>query len=250
MITTELKNASDPETLGLEMYELISRLYPICRSITGDGVRETLAIVGERIPLDVNEVPTGTPVFDWVVPKEWNIRDAYIKDPNGNKVVDFQQSNLHVVSYSVPVRARMSLETLKEHLHSDPEHPEWIPNRSSYYKEAWGFCLRHDDLQKLEAGEYEVCIDASLEDGSLTYGECLLAGDVADEVLVSTHVCHPSLCNDNLSGIAVAAFLRNALRDARSTTPTGSSSSPRRSARSRGWPATRTPRRGSATAWC
>lgn len=211
MDIAELGHAIGSEALGLEMHDLISRLYPICRSITGDGVRETLAVIGKRIPLDVHEVRTGTPVFDWLVPREWNIRDAYIKGPGGDKVVDFQRSNLHVVGYSVPVRTRMSLEDLKGHLHSHPEHPEWIPNRTSYYKEAWGFCLSHNDLQKLEPGEYEVCIDASLEDGYLTYGECLLPGADDGEVLISTHVCHPSLCNDNLSGIAVATFLAQAL---------------------------------------
>jgi len=211
MNIAELKDAIDSETLGLEMYDMISRLHPICRSITGDGVRETLAVVDERAPLNVHEVPTGTPVFDWVVPKEWNIRDAYIKGPNGDKVVDFQRSNLHVVGYSLPIDERMSLESLKPHLHSDPAHPQWIPNRTSYYKEGWGFCLSHHDLERLEEGEYEVRIDSTLEDGSLTYGECFLPGVVAEEVLFSTHVCHPSLCNDNLSGIAVATFLAQIL---------------------------------------
>jgi aminopeptidase-like protein len=190
-----------------EMYRFVSRLYPICRSITGNGVRETLQIVQEHIPLTIQEVPSGTPVFDWTVPKEWNIRDAYIKNARGERVVDFQKSNLHVVSYSVPIRKKMSLEELKTHLFTLPEHPDWIPYRTSYYKESWGFCLSHKQFMELQDEEYEVCIDVSLEDGHLTYGESYLPGEISDEVLISCHVCHPSLCNDNLSGIALVTFL-------------------------------------------
>jgi aminopeptidase-like protein len=197
----------DAGDIGADIYRLIERLYPICRSITGDGVRETLDIIGEYIPLKTFEVPSGTRVFDWVVPKEWNIRDAYIKDSRGNRVVDFQQSNLHVVSYSVPVCGRMSLDVLKDHLFSLPEHPDWIPYRTSYYNESWGFCLSHNQLQGLTDNEYEVCIDSTLSEGHLTYGECYLKGESENEILVYTHICHPSLCNDNLSGIAVATFL-------------------------------------------
>lgn len=189
------------------MYRLIADLYPICRSITGDGVRQTLARIGRDIPLEIREVPSGTHVLDWTVPREWNIRDAYIKDAAGRRVVDFQRSNLHVVSYSVPVRARMRLAELRPHLHSLPEHPEWVPYRTTYYKEDWGFCLSHRQLSTLSDDEYEVCIDSSLRDGHLTWGECYLAGQEAAEVLVSCHVCHPSLCNDNLSGIALATQL-------------------------------------------
>jgi aminopeptidase-like protein len=194
------------------MHRFIAEAYPICRSITGDGLRRTLALVRERIPVDVHEVPSGTPVFDWTVPKEWNIRDAWIKDPGGNKVVDFQTHNLHVLNYSVPVHAKLPLEKLKEHLFTLPDKPDLIPYRTSYYKEAWGFCLTHHQLQALPAGEYEVFIDATLEDGSLTYGELLLEGETEREVLLSAHVCHPSLCNDNLSGIAVMAWLAQALQ--------------------------------------
>jgi aminopeptidase-like protein len=203
----DLHDAVDADAAGRGIHALVSRLYPICRSITGDGVRETLRVLRDLIPLTVHEVPTGTRVFDWTVPKEWNIRDAYVKDMQGTKVIDFQKSNLHVAGYSVPVRKRMSLAELKGHLHTLPEHPDWIPNRTSYYQETWGFCLSHRQLQELRDGEYEVCIDSSLEDGHLTYGECYLPGRTADEVLVSCHICHPSLCNDNLSGIAVATFL-------------------------------------------
>jgi aminopeptidase-like protein len=190
-----------------EMFHLVRRLYPICRSITGDGVRETLKILQENIPLSVHEVPTATQVFDWTVPREWNIKDAYIKDPEGRRVVDFRQCNIHVVSYSVPVRQKMSLKALKHHLHTLPEQPEWIPYRTSYYKESWGFCLSHNQLMSLDDGEYEVCIDSLLEPGHLTFGEYYVPGEIANEVLISCHVCHPSLCNDNLSGIVLATFL-------------------------------------------
>lgn len=191
---------------GQDMYALIEQLYPICRSITGDGVRQTLDRLRELIPLEVHEVPSGTPAFDWTVPREWNIRDAYVKDAGGRRVIDFQRHNLHVVNYSVPVHARMSLAQLRPHLHSLPDQPDLIPYRTAYYKESWGFCLPHRQLEALTEAQYEVCIDSTLEDGHLTYGECLVRGSSAREVLVSCHVCHPSLCDDNLSGIAVAAF--------------------------------------------
>jgi len=189
------------------MYVLMTDLYPICRSITGEGVRQTLSILQRHIPLEIHEVPTGTRVFDWTVPKEWNIRDAYIKNVHGDRVVDFQKSNLHVVSYSVPVKKKVSLFELRKHLYSLPDRPDWIPYRTSYYNETWGFCLSHRQLEALPDGDYEVCVDASLKDGYLTYGEYVISGESSDEVLISCHVCHPSLCNDNLSGIAVATFL-------------------------------------------
>lgn len=207
MTIAELHDAVDVDAVGGDLHCLISRLYPLCRCITGDGVRQTLRILGEHIPLEVHEVPTGTPVFDWTVPQEWNIRDAYIRDPQGKKVVDFKDSNLHVVGYSMPIRRRMPLSELKEHLHTLPEHPDWIPHRTSYYKETWGFCLSQRQFEQLTPGEYEVCIDSSLNDGHLTYGEYFLEGATADEVLISCHTCHPSLCNDNLSGLAVATGL-------------------------------------------
>jgi aminopeptidase-like protein len=198
---------ADPMRAGDEMYALAQQLYPICRSITGDGVRQTLAILRERIPLELHEVASGTPVFDWTVPKEWNIRDAYIKNPHGERVVDFHRSNLHVVNYSIPVRAKMRLAELRPHLHSLPEQPRLIPYRTSYYSESWGFCLRHEDLVGLPDDEYEVCIDSTLQPGSLTYGEYALPGNSQDEVVIYTHTCHPSLANDNLSGLAVVTFL-------------------------------------------
>jgi aminopeptidase-like protein len=159
------------------------------------------------VPLTVHEVPSGTQVFDWMVPREWNIRDAYVKNARGERVIDFRRSNLHVVNYSMPVRERMSLEQLRPHLFTLPDRPEWIPYRTSYYAESWGFCLSQRQLEALEDGEYEVCIESSLEPGSLTYGECYLPGESTDEILVSCHICHPSLANDNLSGVAIAAYL-------------------------------------------
>jgi len=189
------------------MYELVSELFPICRSITGDGVRQTLAIVQRYVPLAISEVPTGTQVFDWTIPQEWNIRDAYIRNSRGERVVDFKQSNLHVVNYSEPIHTTMSLDELRPHLFSNPEQPGLIPYRTSYYKRAWGFCLPHEQLIRLDDDQYEVCIDSTLADGNLTYAECYIPGSSEDEVLVSCHVCHPSLGNDNLSGISVAAFL-------------------------------------------
>lgn len=192
---------------GQEMHRFMAALYPICRSITGNGVRQTLAAIRERIPLEIHEVPSGTPVFDWTVPREWNIRDAWIKDSSGRKVVDFREHNLHVLNYSVPVHEKLPLEELRKRLFTLPDKPDLIPYRTSYYKETWGFCLRHRTLEELSEGEYEVFIDSTLEDGSLTYGECFLPGESEREVLLSTHVCHPSLCNDNLSGIAVMTWL-------------------------------------------
>jgi aminopeptidase-like protein len=199
---------------GQAMYRLISELYPICRSITGEGLRQTLRHLQAQIPLEIREVPTGTQVFDWTVPKEWNIRDAYVKDSRGERVIDFQKSNLHVVNYSVPVNRRMLLTELKEHLFTLPAHPDWIPYRTSYYKESWGFCLSERERFSLKDEEYEVFIDSSLENGHLSYGECFLAGETRDEVLISTHACHPSLCNDNLSGIALVAALARSLASA------------------------------------
>jgi len=192
---------------GGEMYALIEELYPICRSITGNGVRETLDLVGKRIPLNVQEVPSGTRVLDWEVPKEWNIRDAYILNGRGERVVDFQESNLHVVNYSIPVRERMPLAELRKNLFAIPDHPDWIPYRTSYYSETWGFCLSQRQLDRLSDGSYDVVVDSRLEDGHLTYAECRVPGRTEDEVLIFTHVCHPSLCNDNLSGIALATRL-------------------------------------------
>jgi aminopeptidase-like protein len=156
-------------------------------------------------------VASGTQVFDWTVPREWNIQDAYVKNSRGDRIIDFRESNLHVVNYSVPTQRKLSLRELRKHLHTLPDHPDWIPYRTSYYREEWGFCLSQRHLDSLPEGEYEAVIQSSLEDGHLTYGECLLPGQTSDEILISAHSCHPSLCNDNLSGVAVATFLAQAL---------------------------------------
>ena len=193
------------------MYALASRIFPLCRSITGDGVRGTLREVAGRIPLEIHEVPSGTQVLDWTVPDEWNIRDAYIATADGRRVVDFCESNLHVVSYSEGVREEMTLEELRPHLHVHPEHPEWIPYRTSYYTRSWGFCLSRTQLEALEDGTYEVVIDSTLAPGSLTYGEYFLPGQSENEIVLTTHVCHPSLANDNVSGIALLAEVGVAL---------------------------------------
>lgn len=195
------------DRLGAEMHALIARLYPICRSITGDGLRQTLGILGEIAPLQTVEIPSGTQVLDWTVPPEWNVREAWVANSRGERVIDFRRSSLHLVSYSVPVRARLTLEKLRPHLHALPNRPDWIPYRTSYYEEAWGFCLPQRQLDALPDGEYEVCIDSTLAPGHLTYGELLLPGESKDEVLLSAHVCHPSLADDNLSGAAISAFL-------------------------------------------
>lgn len=205
-LLTELHQVN-AEDAGEEMYRFAAELYPICRSITGDGIRQTLAMIQRRIPLKMVEVPTGTEVFDWTVPKEWNIRDAYIKGPDGAKVVDFRRSSLHVMNYSTPVRATMPLSELKPHLFTLPEHPSWIPYRTSYYQPNWGFCLPHEQMVALRDGDYEVCIDSDLKAGALTYGEYYQPGRCTDEVLISCHACHPSLANDNLSGLTVATAL-------------------------------------------
>src|SRR5262245_22780734 len=156
---------------GMQMHGLLTELYPICRSITGNGFRRTLSRLTEHIALEVHEVPTGTQVFDWTVPPEWNISDAWVKDETGKKVIDFRESNLHVVNYSVPIRRKMPLAELRGHLHTLPDYPDWVPYRTSYYKEQWGFCLAHNQFLQLSEGEYEVCIESSLAPGSLTYGE-------------------------------------------------------------------------------
>jgi aminopeptidase-like protein len=215
MHLTDLKGLLNTNDVGKEMYELIAELYPICRSITGNGLRKTLRVLNRFIPLEIHEVPTGTQVFDWTVPREWNIKDAYVKNSKGERVIDFRRSNLHVVGYSAPVRETMALKALQEHLFTLPDRPGWVPYRTSYYQENWGFCLSHQQFLALEDDQYEVRIDSSLTDGHLTYGECYLEGESTDEVLLSCHACHPSLCNDNLSGVALLAVLAKYLRPLR-----------------------------------
>lgn len=213
MATTIDSPATAPagNRVGRQMHALAARLYPVCRSITGEGVRETLAVIRQHIPLAVHEVPSGTEVFDWTVPKEWNIRDAYVATTRGERVIDFRRHNLHVVQYSAPVRARMTLEALRPRLHTLPDRPDWIPYRTSFYSDGWGFCLTQQQLDRMEPGEYEVVIDATLADGSLTYGELVVPGESDQEVLIHTHICHPSLANDNLSGIVTSVFLANSV---------------------------------------
>lgn len=200
-------NAAQPLSVGAGLHAFATRLYPICRSITGAGVRKTLQLIGARIDLVQHEVPSGSKVFDWEVPLEWNIDAAQVRDPDGRPVVDFASHNLHILNYSEPVRQTLTLDELRPRLYSLPEHPDWIPYRTSYYRRQWGFCLRHRDLTQLRPGAYEVSVDSSLARGSLTYGECTIPGRLRDEVLFFTHVCHPSLANDNTSGMAIATEL-------------------------------------------
>jgi aminopeptidase-like protein len=202
--------------IGRHAHALVEELYPFCRSLTGDGVRQTLRALQKVIPLQIREVPTGTRAYDWTVPNEWHIEDAYVLDSAGRRVVDFRASSLHVVGNSSPIDARVSREELLKHLHTDPAHPDWIPYRHTYYRESWGFCAAHQIVGSLTEPEYRVRIDSRLEPGNLTYGEFFVPGREDGEILISTHTCHPSLCNDNLSGITVAALLA---RDFANTRP-------------------------------
>jgi aminopeptidase-like protein len=200
---------------GIEALELMQRLYPLCRSLTGDGVRATFDLLEEEIPITRTEIPSGTKIFDWIAPDEWNIRDAYIADADGTRVLDFRRSSLHVVSYSEPVRTTLPVDELRERLHTLPDQPDLVPYRTSYYERTWGFCLSHRQLLELPPGDYEVVIDSTLRPGSVSYAEATIEGEGEGEVLVSTYVCHPSLANDNLSGIAVATMLARELLERR-----------------------------------
>lgn len=197
------------QELGPELYELAELLYPVCRSLTGPGVRETLELVTRQagIELAITEIPTGTKLYDWTVPREWVIREAHVTDPNGVRVIDFADSNLHVVGYSVPVRARVTREELDLHLHSLPDAPNLVPYRTAYYADTWGFCLAHHVRESLTEPEYDVVIDAERVDGSLTIAEARVAGSSDGEVLLSCNTCHPSLANDGVSGIALCGLL-------------------------------------------
>lgn len=208
----ELTSIEDCSAHTAAAWSLMTELYPVCRSITGDGVRRTLARIAANVPLQITEVPSGTTVFDWEVPREWNVREAWIADESGHRIVDLRDHTLHLMSYSVPVDEVMTLDELEPHLHSIPEHPDWIPYRTSYYREDWGFCLSHRARERLRQGRYRVRIDSTLAPGTLTYGECVVPGTSPEEVLLFTHVCHPSLCNDNLTGIALATVLAEQLR--------------------------------------
>jgi aminopeptidase-like protein len=212
MILERLSEKPAAERVAAEAYELMRAMFPLCRSITGHGVRRTLDLVEEWVPLQRTEVPSGTAIYDWEVPKEWNIRDAHVSDANDRRVVDFREHNLHVVNYSIPVERTMSLAELEPHLHSIPEHPDWIPYRTSYHRAHWGFCVRHRDRVHMGPGPYRVVIDSELAPGHLTYAEAVIPGTTTGEAIVYTHTCHPSLANDNLTGIAVAAGLARELR--------------------------------------
>jgi aminopeptidase-like protein len=196
---------------GKLMYDLARRLFPLNRSITGNGVRETLTRIAEIIKINIHEVPTGTKVLDWNVPKEWNVLEAWIKDPKGNIIVDFKNCNLHLLNYSTPIHRKLSLNELSNHVYTLPEYPDWIPYRTSYYNENWGFCMAHRQWLNLKDGEYEVFINSSLSNGHLTYGEFEIKGSKEEEILITTHICHPSLANDNVSGIVVATYLAKIL---------------------------------------
>ncbi len=196
------------ELNGAAMHHFAKRLWPIYRSITGDGVRETLSIIKEILPeLQIKEVSSGTEVFDWTVPQEWKVRDAWIISPSGRKICNFQDNNLHVVGYSSPIRAHLTLSELSGHLYSLPDQPSAIPYVTSYYKEHWGFCISHGERERLEDGIYEVCVDSEFANGSLTYGELLIEGDSPKEIFLSTYICHPSMANNELSGPVVTAFI-------------------------------------------
>jgi len=215
MPVSDFDSSIKAENIGGEIYRLAEELYPICRSITGNGVRKTLNIISKHISLEIKEVATGTQVFDWTVPREWNIYDAFIKNGKGERIIDFNRHNLHVLNYSIPIHKKVTLEELKNHLYTLPDHPDWIPYRTSYYDDKWGFCLTHNQLENLEEDTYEVYIDSSHNDGYLTYGEFCLKGEIEDEILLSAHICHPSLANDNLSGIALLTFLAKLLQKIR-----------------------------------
>lgn len=211
----EWSQALVPAGIGDRLHSFAAEIFPICRSITGNGVRETLNHIERIIPLERTEVATGTPVLDWTVPREWTIRDAWIKNAAGERVVDFRANSLHVLNYSAPVRTRLPLHELKKNIFTLPDQPDLIPYRTSYYQERWGFCMAHNAMLALPDGEYEACVDADLAPGSLTYAEHVHAGEREEEVLLQAHICHPSLANDNCSGIALLSHLAAAMQGLR-----------------------------------
>lgn len=213
MVLEELQRDTASREAATAALGLMKSMYPVCRSITGNGVRETLQRLRRIADIEIREVASGTPVFDWTIPDEWNLREAYIADADGHRVVDAARCNLHVMAYSVPVRARLPLPELKRHIHTLPDQPSLIPYRTSYYARQWAFCMTHEALLALPEGEYEVVIDATLAPGHLAWGELLIPGASEDEVLLSAHVCHPSLANDNCSGLALLAHLARRLAD-------------------------------------
>jgi len=203
-----MENSGQVEKVGQQMHDMVRLLFPICRSLTGAGVRQTLSLIKEKHPtLQIHDVPSGTLAFDWTVPNEWNIRDAWVKGPDGKKIIDFSSSNLHVMGYSEPVKKHCSLEELKQHLYSLPEQPDAIPYVTSYYKSRWGFCAAHRLVEGLQPGQYEVCIDSELRPGVMNYGELYIPGESESEILLSTYICHPSMANNELSGPVLACFI-------------------------------------------
>lgn len=208
-----MMSSFDQAKLIDESKELFRVLFPICRSITGEGVRKSLSILKKFVEFDLKEIPSGTPCYDWIIPDEWNINDAYVKDSQGNKIIDFNQNNLHVVSYSIPLNQTMSFNELDQHLHTLPNLSDAIPYRTSYYKKDWGFCMTHNQYKKMNRKEkYQVVIDSTLKPGRLNYGEFVLEGDSGFEFLFSTYCCHPSMANDNLSGLILWALLLRELK--------------------------------------
>jgi aminopeptidase-like protein len=196
-----------PSDTGQKIYALLSELFPINRSLTGQGVRDTLTRLQDFIPLDIHSVESGTTAFDWTTPPEWNIREAWVKNAEGEKIIDFQVSNLHVMGYSTPVDKTMQFSELRGHLHSLPEQPDAIPYITSYYKERWGFCLSHEQLLSLPEGEYHVYIDSDLSEGILNYADLVIPGESSEEIMFSTYICHPSMANNELSGPCLATYL-------------------------------------------
>lgn len=201
-------------SIGHLIHSFAKELWPINRSLTGEGVRQTLHKIRMQLPnLSIKSVPSGTKVFDWIVPKEWSVNEAYILSPRGEKLCDFSKNNLHLVGYSTPFNGKLNLQELKKHLHTLPDQPQAIPYVTSYYQKRWGFCMSHQDYDKLEDGIYTVRIDAQLFDGFLNYGELLIRGKSPHEVLISTYICHPSMANNELSGPTVVTFLSKWLTD-------------------------------------
>lgn len=192
---------------GRAMHDLMARLWPLCRSLTGDGVRRSFAILGETVPLAVHECPSGSRAFDWTVPDEWTVREAWIEAPDGSRIADFADNNLHLMSYSVPFEGELELAELKPHLHTRPDLPDAVPYVTSYYRRDWGFCLSHRQYEALRPGRYRVRVDTTLAPGSLTYADLVIPGETEDEVLLSTNICHPSMANNELSGPVMTAWL-------------------------------------------
>lgn len=244
------RGGASPPSNGVVIYDLAARLYPLCRSLAGEGVRETLAIIAEHLPLAIHEVASGTQLYDWKAPQEWSVREAYIADMQGNRIVDFARHNLHVVNFSMPVRARMPLGALKDHIHTLPDQPDLIPYRTCYHTEGWGFCMAHDALVAMPDGEYDVMIDAERRDGFLAFGEFVHRGETDETFILSAHLCHPSLANDNCSGLALLTRLGRCCNRGARALPIACFSARRHSARWHGSGKTRAGWTACGTGWC